>query len=284
MIVETKRSRVLRRPGDPEPQVENTPVAQPVAEPEVQKAAAPAPQPVAPAPAPRAQPAAPARAMTPLERREQQERLLREAEEARMAANEENRRREERLKVEATEDEKRRAEENKRAEEDARKRAEEEAKNPSKAAPVEQPVEAAPAAEPEVAQAAAEPEARADGAPPPRRFTPVASPPRRPEPPKRTAAGRPGTDDRRQSGKLTVTKALDDEGGARARSLAALKRSREKDKRHHQSGGPQAKQVRDVVVPEAITVAELANRMAERDRRFGEVAVQDGDARHAPIR
>jgi translation initiation factor IF-2 len=264
VIVETKRSRVLRRPGDPEPQVENTPVAQPVAEPEVQKAAAPAPQPVAPAPAPRAQPAAPARAMTPLERREQQERLLREAEEARMAANEENRRREERLKVEATEDEKRRAEENKRAEEDARKRAEEEAKNPSKAAPVEQPVEAAPAAEPEVAQAAAEPEARADGAPPPRRFTPVASPPRRPEPPKRTAAGRPGTDDRRQSGKLTVTKALDDEGGARARSLAALKRSREKDKRHHQSGGPQAKQVRDVVVPEAITVAELANRMAER--------------------
>ncbi len=28
--------------------------------------------------------------------------------------------------------------------------------------------------------------------------------------------------------------------------------------------GPSAKQVRDVVVPEAITVQELANRMAER--------------------
>ncbi|PXA83723.1 translation initiation factor IF-2, partial [Nostoc sp. 3335mG] len=88
----------------------------------------------------------------------------------------------------------------------------------------------------------------------------------RPEPPARparTAAGRPGGDDRRQSGKLTVTRALDDEGGARARSLAALKRAREKDKRHHQSG-PSVKQVREVVVPETITVAELANRMAER--------------------
>jgi len=72
-------------------------------------------------------------------------------------------------------------------------------------------------------------------------------------------------DDRRQSGKLTVTRALDDgDGGARARSLAALKRAREKEKRAHQMGGPSAKQVRDVQVPETITVAELANRMAER--------------------
>ena len=55
------------------------------------------------------------------------------------------------------------------------------------------------------------------------------------------------------------------DGGARARSLAALKRAREKEKRL--MGGqrePQVKQVRDVVVPEAITVQELANRMAEK--------------------
>ncbi|MDQ4087114.1 MAG: translation initiation factor IF-2, partial [Pseudomonadota bacterium] len=38
----------------------------------------------------------------------------------------------------------------------------------------------------------------------------------------------------------------------------------EKEKRAHQQSGPSAKQVRDVVVPEAITVQELANRMAER--------------------
>src|SRR3954471_3846269 len=66
VIVETKKARVLRRPGDPVP----------AHEPEVEvqvEAEAPAPAPVAPAPAPRPQaPAAPARQMTPLERREQQ--------------------------------------------------------------------------------------------------------------------------------------------------------------------------------------------------------------------
>ncbi|HLL59361.1 MAG TPA: translation initiation factor IF-2, partial [Allosphingosinicella sp.] len=91
-------------------------------------------------------------------------------------------------------------------------------------------------------------------------FTPV----KRQEPPPRPVRSVKGADDRRQSGKLTVTRALDDEGGARARSLAALKRAREKEKRAHMSSGPAAKQVRDVVVPEAITVQELANRMAER--------------------
>ncbi|MBA2934781.1 translation initiation factor IF-2 [Sphingomonas sp. CGMCC 1.13654] len=262
VIVETKRSRVLRRPGDPEPQ--STPAAAPVPEPEVQKAAAPAaPAPRPAAPAPRPQAAALQRPMTPLERREQQERLLREAEEARMAANEENRRREERMRAEASEEEKRRAEENKRAEEERAKQAEADAQRAAEE--TTKAAEESPAAPAAAAQAEeAQPEARSSaGTPPPRRFTPVA----RPEPPARparTAAGRPGGDDRRQSGKLTVTRALDDEGGARARSLAALKRAREKDKRHHQQGGPQVKQVREVVVPETITVAELANRMAER--------------------
>src|SRR5258705_321759 len=51
---------------------------------------------------------------------------------------------------------------------------------------------------------------------------------------------------------------------ARLAALAALRRAREKEKRHHQEVGPSAKQVRDVVVPEAITVQDLANRMAER--------------------
>ncbi|MFZ3483075.1 translation initiation factor IF-2 [Sphingomonas sp. 3-13AW] len=92
-----------------------------------------------------------------------------------------------------------------------------------------------------------------------------------PAPRRNDAPGRPTPsrdrkgDDRRQSGKLTVTRALGDGDGARARSLAALKRAREKEKRHF--GGPrepQAKQVRDVQVPEAITVQELANRMAEK--------------------
>jgi translation initiation factor IF-2 len=63
-----------------------------------------------------------------------------------------------------------------------------------------------------------------------------------------------------------VTRALNEDEGARARSLAALKRAREKERRAHFSGQsqPREKQVRDVVVPEAITVQELANRMAEK--------------------
>jgi translation initiation factor IF-2 len=88
--------------------------------------------------------------------------------------------------------------------------------------------------------------------------------PKRPEP-ARPSRDRKGVDDRRQSGKLTVNRALGDNDGARARSLAALKRAREKE--HRRMGGPrepQAKQVRDVVVPESITVQELANRMAEK--------------------
>ncbi|MBO9715201.1 translation initiation factor IF-2, partial [Sphingomonas sp.] len=89
--------------------------------------------------------------------------------------------------------------------------------------------------------------------------------PKRPEPARPQQRDRK-TDDRRQSGKLTVNRALGGDDGARARSLAALKRAREKEHRRHM-GGPreaQAKQVRDVVVPEAITVQELANRMAEK--------------------
>jgi translation initiation factor IF-2 len=43
-----------------------------------------------------------------------------------------------------------------------------------------------------------------------------------------------------------------------------MKRAREKEKARLAAQGPQAKQVREVVVPEAITVQELANRMAER--------------------
>ncbi|MEJ8630887.1 translation initiation factor IF-2 [Sphingomonas sp. I4] len=89
-----------------------------------------------------------------------------------------------------------------------------------------------------------------------------------PADPAQRAPSRPQQRDRkgdeRRGGKLTVNRALN-EDGARARSLAALKRAREKEKRGF--GGPrepQIKQVRDVQVPEAITVQELANRMAEK--------------------
>ena len=206
-----------------------------------------------------------------MSRQELQARFLREAEEARMQAMEDARRREELARQQAAEDERRRIEEKRRAEEEARRTDSAAADAPAEApATAAEPAAQQPAAASEAtaeapaadAAGAASQERSGESFPPPRRFTPVQAP-KRPEPPARPARPRTG-DERRQSGKLTVTRALDDSDGARARSLAALKRAREKDKRSHQPRGQQAKQVRDVVVPEALTVQELANRMAER--------------------
>jgi translation initiation factor IF-2 len=255
VVVEVKRRRILGKPGEggaPAPQADPVPAAEPV----VSATSAPAttapraPQPVAP------QRPAPA---SMLSRKELQDKLLREAEEARMTALEDARRRDDAARLAAQEDEKRRAEEN-RAVADA-------PQSEAAPAPVEEavPVAEMPAAvsEPEVEDAPPAAE-HAAAAPPPRRFTPV-TPAKRPEPAKPDRNKR-GDDNRRQSGKLTVTKALADDDSARARSLAALKRAREKERRAHYSGGsaPREKQSRDVVVPESITVQELANRMAEK--------------------
>ena len=286
VIVETKKARVFRKPGEGPAEA---------AEPEVQ---APAPaEPVAAPPPPAPAPRPPVSNETAQER---QTRLLREADEQRMNALEEARRREERERVEAIEAEARRAEEKARADAEPKPA-------PAAAEPAPAPapaVEAAPAPAPEpVAPPPPLVELQLDPSrPAPRRFTPVARPeiPRpapkpapapAPEPERETASARPapsggagpaglkrppeaparpsrdrkGGDDRRQSGKLTVNRALGDNDGARARSLAALKRAREKE--HRRLGGPrepQAKQVRDVQVPETITVGELANRMAEK--------------------
>jgi len=67
----------------------------------------------------------------------------------------------------------------------------------------------------------------------------------------------------RRRGKLTVSRALSAEEGERMRSLASVRRMREKLHRQHETT-EQQKIVREVVVPENITVQELANRMAER--------------------
>ncbi len=83
---------------------------------------------------------------------------------------------------------------------------------------------------------------------------------------KRPAPGRNRGEQRRRTGRLTITQALDDETAEeRQRSLASVRRAREREKqRQRQSGGDSTKIVRDVVVPEVITVQDLANRMAER--------------------
>ncbi|MGO4840665.1 translation initiation factor IF-2 N-terminal domain-containing protein, partial [Rhizobiaceae sp. 2RAB30] len=71
-----------------------------------------------------------------------------------------------------------------------------------------------------------------------------------------------GDDDRRR-GKLTLNSALSSEDDARARSLSAMRRRQEKFKRAlHQE--PREKIVREVTLPETITIQELASRMSER--------------------
>ncbi|MBT8389966.1 MAG: translation initiation factor IF-2, partial [Altererythrobacter sp.] len=243
VAVEVKRRRKLLKPGEtPAP----TPAPAPAPEPE------PAPAPVAK----KAEPKKPAAAKeTP---QEMAARLAREAEEARLTSLEEARKRDDKKAKEAKANEKKRAEDNRKAEEEAEKRSAEEAK-------------AAAEAETKAVEEAADASAAADESTPTpaaRKFTPVARPePKRPEKkreekPKRGGGGK----DKRRSGKLTVTKALNEDEGRRARSLAALKRAREKERRM-QGGGdnrPREKQVRDVIVPEAITVGELAKRMGEK--------------------
>lgn len=68
---------------------------------------------------------------------------------------------------------------------------------------------------------------------------------------------------RRGSGKLTVAQALEYQE-ERMRSLASLKRAREKARRMEFGDEAKEKIIREVTIPEVITVQDLANRMAER--------------------
>ncbi len=267
VVVEVKRRRVIGKPGEGGPAEADNQIVE-VETPAPENAAPPpAPTPEASAPEQRRPaPAQPPRAPTPprndlMSRQERQTKLLREAEEARMRALEEARRREEQERNRSLDEERRRTEENRRVGE--------EAANETGLAvaddAVSDGIEIAPAPQAEApatsAKAIPEPGAGMEDEDRAAVRRPGAPPVRRPEPAK---PARNRGDDRRQSGKLTVHRALDGEDSVRVRSLAALKRAREKDRRSHMSGQQQAKQVRDVIVPEAITVQELANRMAER--------------------
>ncbi|MGH7117120.1 MAG: translation initiation factor IF-2, partial [Stellaceae bacterium] len=187
-------------------------------------------------------------ALAEADRRRQQEE--RAAEEALQRAAEEAR-----LKVEEEEARRRAAEEaRKRSEEEAQRRKEEEsrrevAERAGKAAAAKVAALAAagkvvmPAEDEEsasVARRGARPEIR------------------RPAPP-------PRHEMRRRTGKITVTRALSGDEGERMRSLASVRRARERERqRLHQGDAEPAKVVREVVIPETITVQELSNRMAER--------------------
>ena len=175
----------------------------------------------------------------------------RESEEAEKRAVEEKAREEERARrreeIEAKEREEREREEALKA------KAEEDARKAREAADAAQRAAAAPAPVEDRGGAAGKP---ASG---PRKTT--AQEPRRDE--NKRGKGR-GGDDSRRSGKLTLNQALSGSGG-RQRSLASMKRKQERARQKAMGGAVEREKViRDVKVPEAIVVSELANRMAER--------------------
>lgn len=92
-----------------------------------------------------------------------------------------------------------------------------------------------------------------------------------PPPPARSKANEP----RRRKGKLTIVSALSGDN-ERQRSLASMRRARQKERQRQQDGG-RVKVAREVTIPEAISVGDLANRMAERAADVVKYLMKQGD-------
>ncbi|MEQ8828121.1 MAG: translation initiation factor IF-2 associated domain-containing protein, partial [Parvibaculum sp.] len=265
VVVETRKRRI-NRPEDDKP-------AQPVT---LKPRKAPEPEKPAekPAPAPAAAaPASPARGGVVLNelsasevearRRALQDSRVRDIEERKRAEEESARRAEEeaRRKVEEAEEAKRRAEEEARLAKEAEENKKAEPEPETEPAPDVAGLEAAaPPSADEVAARGRRREAEADSSPrsggPARPGSKVT----RPETPKPSRTK--GEDDRRR-GKLTLNAALNDDGNSRGRSLSAMRRRQEKMRRS-MSQEPREKVMREVKLPETITIQELSQRMAER--------------------
>lgn len=154
------------------------------------------------------------------------------------------------------------AEDRKRAEEEAKRAAIEEAERAEREAQMPAPAE-------EIVPAPKEDDGRrkkeqpATARPSPAREIDSASKRKK----SRAEEQRPGanrkSDTPRRRGKLTIANALDD--APRQRSLASIKRQREREKKQASlNADVQSKFAREVTIPEVITIQELANRMAER--------------------
>ena len=79
----------------------------------------------------------------------------------------------------------------------------------------------------------------------------------------------------RRRGKLTVTRALSDDD-ERVRSVASYKRHLQRVNKGHQQQPAGPAGPRDIIVPETITVADLANRMARRTVDVIKVLMKNG--------
>jgi translation initiation factor IF-2 len=207
---------------------------------------------------------------------------LREAEERRVAEEDARRRSErearERTEREAAEARKREEEDRRRHEDEAKRKAEQEAKKrfgeeeakPKPTTPTPTPTTTTTAATtvPTPAARAAAVEAEEEEAPRTRRGPGgVARPAPAPKPTRGT-----GTEKRR--GRLTLVTALsaDEE---RERSVASFRRRVQRQKAHV-AVEPKEKLIREVTIPEVITIQELANRMAEPARAVIALLMKQG--------
>ncbi len=225
------------------------------------------------------------RALTATELAARQRALVEQQRES--ARREAERREQEKISILSAAEEARRREEEARraAEEAARQEIEEQARRAAEAA-ARQAADAAATAAPATARAPGEarrparPAAPAPAAPTETlRLKPVrpgedddeARPVRRPGtmlPPRRpqVAVPKKGLDDRRRAGRIDVQAAIEGEDD-RTRSLASVRRQRERERRQaelERLRADQVRVVREVVLPETITVQELAGRMATR--------------------
>ena len=252
-------------------------------------AAAPGTATRAPGGAPARAGSGPGRALTATELAARQRALVEQQRD--VARREAERREQEKISILSAAEEARRREEEERraaeeaarqaAEEEARAKADEEARKAAEAVAAAQA--AAPAPSADTAQRRRSPPSAAPAAPAtptetlrlrptrgeededarPLRRTPagIIIPPRKPAvaPPKKTG-------DQRRAGRIDVQAAIEGED-ERVRSLASVRRQRERERRQielERLRSDQVKVVRDVILPDAITVQELANRMAVR--------------------
>ena len=169
-------------------------------------------------------------------------------------------------------------EEAKQAEIDTQRRAEEDARRAEERVQME--AEEARLAEEKAGKAKAKPAVEAapeaDRSVKPAVRRPADEEKRRAEEKKRTTAEKRGAagERRRRAGKLTINDALNDE--ERVRSLASMRRRREREKRQATTGDSGEKVARTVQLPDTITIQELANRMAERAVDVIKVLMQQG--------
>ena len=93
------------------------------------------------------------------------------------------------------------------------------------------------------------------------------------------AVSRTKGEPRRREGRLTIQAVAGDDEGAveRMRSLASVRRAREREREKRKGGGQEgAKTAREVVIPDVITVQDLAGRMAVRGVEIIKFLVREG--------